>query len=217
MATPVKGELDLTRYATAEEIKAREDGTEAVPKVPTERAGNNSLWVPHTRHDYYRILDHGIRPRTRGVVIHVNDGTFPGTLDWFKGGSGGVGTHFEIGSTKEGAVQLLPLNRKCWGAVEANADTVQFEHAGFGRSRDEWLKQRAGEIELSAHRVAWVLHRFNLGAPHVSLHDTGRGNIWPHAAGGSAWGGHTDCPGSHFPWDVWERICKRAYADHWGR
>jgi N-acetyl-anhydromuramyl-L-alanine amidase AmpD len=165
------------------------------------------LWLPNTTRHPIAKLDHGPRSETRGVVIHVNDGTFDGTISWFEGGAGGVGAHLEIGSDR--VWQLADLRSKCWHAVDANAFSIGFEHAGFGRSRDEWLK--AGhELAYSANRAAWVLHEYNLGHPSYGH------NIWPHSWGGVNWGNH-DCPGPAFPWDVWMRLAHDAYYGHWGR
>lgn len=167
------------------------------------------IWLPHTERRIYSELDHGPRASTRGVVIHVNDGTMPGTLAWWHDRrDGGVGAHVEIGPDR--VVQVVPLNHKCWHAVNANANTIGIEHAGMGRqSRDAWL--HAGqELAFSANRVAWILHEFELGRPRRGV------NIFAHSDGGAAWGGHA-CPGPNFPWDVYLNMVLHAYMDHWGR
>jgi N-acetyl-anhydromuramyl-L-alanine amidase AmpD len=167
----------------------------------------SGVWLPYTTHHRMPILEHGRRPETRGVVVHVNDGTFDGTISWFSGGSEGVGAHIEVG---EGRVwQLADLNAKCWHAVDANEFAIGIEHAGFGRSRDEWLDSLQ-ELLYSANRTAWILHQYNLGKPHYGH------NIWPHSWGGVNWGNH-DCPGPNFPWDTWMEAVNDAYYGHWGR
>jgi len=167
----------------------------------------SEIWLPNTTRHPLGILDHGPRAVTRGVVIHVNVGTFAGTIDWFSGGSQGLGAHVEIGSDR--VWELVPLNHVAWHAVDANAFSVGFEHAGYGRTRAEWL-DAGHELAYSANRAAWVLHQWKLGAPHYGH------NVWPHSWGGVAWGNH-DCPGPHFPWDVWLRLANDAYNGHWGR
>jgi len=96
-----------------------------------------------------------------------------------------VGAHVEIGSDR--VYQLVPLDHVAWHAVDANAFSVGFEHAGYGRSRAEWL-DAGHELAYSANRAAWVLHQWKLGAPRYGH------NVWPHSWGGVAWGNH-DCPG----------------------
>jgi N-acetyl-anhydromuramyl-L-alanine amidase AmpD len=152
------------------------------------------------------ILDHGRRAETRGVVIHVNEGTFDGTIEWFSGGSEGVGAHLEVGSDR--VYQLVDLDHVCWHAVDANAFSIGIEHAGFGRSRAEWL-DAGHELAYSANRASYILRHYRLGEPRYGV------NIWPHSWGGVAWGNH-NCPGPAFPWDVWMRMCADAYHGSWG-
>lgn len=194
---------------------------------------STSLWVPETVQRYVPLLDHGPRAETRGVVLHVNAGFWSGTENFFSNGerypygSEGVGAHFEIGGrglngkpsnsiyADHGCVQFVPLDRVTWHAVEANGFAIGVEHAGWGRSRDEWLKLHYNLIGNSAYRVAWIHHRFGLGPPVVSRDDPGKGTVWPHSCGGEAWGGHGECPGEFFPWDIWEPWCQKAYKERW--
>jgi N-acetylmuramoyl-L-alanine amidase-like protein len=188
---------------------------------------NTALWVPQTQQSYAGILDHGIREVTHGIVIHVNAGYYHGTESFFTNGepepygSQGVGAHFEIGGKVTPGIygdgpplQFLPLNRVAWHAVEANAFAIGMEHAGFGSSLAEWEKTHYNMIGNSAYRCAWILRRYGLGPPDISLTNPSRGNIWPHSCGGEAWGGH-DCPGPYFPWDLWLDFANKAYKVKW--
>lgn len=167
----------------------------------------NGVWLPNTTRHRMPNIEHGRRPETRGVVIHVNDGTFDGTIAWFGGGAGGVGAHIEVGEDR--VWQLADLNAKCWHAVAANHFAIGIEHAGFGRSADEWLDNPI-ELHYSANRCAWILHEYKLGRPAYGH------NIWPHSWGGIDWGNH-DCPGPHFPWRQYMELVNDAYYGHWGR
>jgi hypothetical protein len=168
------------------------------------------IQLPATTQHHLHNIEHGRRATTRGIVIHVNEGYFQGTIDWFASGSGGelLGAHLEIGDRQ--VAQLADLDAVCWHAGAANGFAIGFEHKGFGRTREEWLT--AGhELTYSANRAAWCLHQYNLGPPRYGH------NIWPHSWGGADWGGHPDCPGHAFPWDIWLPSCADAYYGHWGR
>lgn len=179
----------------------------------------SGVWVPYTLPHYLPAIDQGPRPATRGIVIHVNAGTYDGTISWFTGGSGGtgVGAHMEIGGHGHPPVQFLPLDHKAWHAGSANADTIGIEHVGYGSSAAEWEKTNFNMIGNSAYRAAWILRHFGLGPPDISLTDGAKGNVWPHACGGTAWGGHPLCPGEFFPWQLWEQECAKAYRARWPR
>ncbi len=168
---------------------------------------SRGVWLPNTTRHPLAVLDHGPREETRGIVIHVNVGTFEGTIDWFSGGSEGVGAHIQVGADR--VFQLVDLNEVCWHAVDANAFAIGIEHAGYGRTRAEWL-DAGHELAYSANRAAWILHQYKLGHPQYGH------NIWPHSWGGINWGNH-DCPGPAFPWDVWLKLATDAYYGHWGR
>lgn len=211
---------DPTQYATALELAQPAPAPLRPAELPPglvaralghlqPRRWDSSWWVPTIHHNYYSELDHGYRSATRGVVLHVNDGYYQGTLDFFHN-NGGVGAHFELGFQKGQSTQLVPLNRVCWHAVQANAFSIGVEHAGFGRNRAEWLQNGEREIRASAQIVSWILHRYNLGPPKRHT------NIFFHSDGGASWGGHA-CPGAAFPYDVWERLCRHYFDTHWMR
>lgn len=198
------------------------------------RLVGTAAWVPDTPERYAGILDHGTRSETRGVVMHVNSGYWGGTVGFFTNGlaepwgSEGVGAHFEIGGAgingrpsssiyaDHGPLQFLPLDAVAWHAVDANAFSIGVEQAGFGASVYEWEKTHYNEIGQAAYRVAWILRRYGLGPPEISLTSPAKGNVWPHSCGGLSWGGH-DCPGPHYPWDLFLKYCRKAYKQKWPR
>jgi hypothetical protein len=98
--------------------------------------------------------------------------------------------------------------------VTANATTVGVEHAGFGESPEEWEKTHYNMIGNSAYRCAWILRRYDLGPPVISLTNPNHGNVWPHSCGGESWGGH-QCPGPNFPWQLWLDETTKAYNSKW--
>ncbi len=180
---------------------------------------SGSVWAPGVTQLYTPHLDQGPRSKTSGVVIHVNAGTYPGTLSWFgagngPGGSGDIGAHFEIGGNNDGPiVQMVPLNRIAFHAGDANAYTIGVEHVGLGGSEpaSDWLQTNYDVIGSSASLVGWILKQYNLGPPNVSLTNPSVGNVWPHSCGGASWGGHPLCPGENFPWTQWTAACLAAY------
>jgi N-acetyl-anhydromuramyl-L-alanine amidase AmpD len=237
MGSIISADVDLTRFATADEIA--EASLEASQPVLADAPGasgvdvglppdlqvpdpllpeplpdqqisqpEQGVWLPNTAVHRIPLIEKGLRPRTTAIVIHVNDGYFDGTIQWFSGGAHGVGAHVEIGNDR--VWQLASLDQKCWHAVDANAFSIGFEHAGFGKqSRSDWLG--AGhELAFSANRASWVLHEYSLGEPKLNH------NIFPHSYGGASWGGHA-CPGANFPWKEWLAMCHDAYHAHWGR
>lgn len=162
--------------------------------------------LPATPYRYIPSIDHGTRIGTEYVVIHDIEGSAESAENYFKGGSRGVGAHVIIGTKLGQVVQTVPLENKCWHAVQANTYGIGFEHEGHSYdSRRTWIGRRTQRV-MSANRAAWCCYHFKLGEPEWGK------NIRTHASGGAAWGNHND-PGPGFPVDLYMAAAKRAYKN----
>lgn len=169
--------------------------------------------IPSTPQHRIARIDHGVRSRTKGVVIHVMAGTLAGTLDWWaKSGHEADGAHLCIGIGK--VVQTADLNAICWhapgdnskmpGTQDGNHEWVGFEHEGGGSDpRRVWVFRRKQRI-MSANRCAWVLYHFDLGEPEWNK------NVAEHSDFPE--GGHP-CPGPGFPKDLYIKAAQRAHKN----
>lgn len=170
-----------------------------------------SVWLPATTKHPIGVIDHGAKPRTEGVVLHIAQGSFDGTVSWFENPNRPelTGAHVLVGDTK--VWQFAALDRKVWHAGAANDHLVGFEHSGTTkRTHEQWMVEHHSELVRSANRASWILHEYNLGRPKYGK------NIFKHSDGGAAWGGHP-CPGENFPLPEWVDLCMDAYLGHWGR
>lgn len=161
--------------------------------------------LPNTPLDRIRRIEHGKRRRTRGVVIHVIDGTASSARWWFKDprNNDRVGAHLIIGL--KSAIQVADLDAVCFHARGANSDWIGFEHEGLGgQSAARWSARRT-QRKVSANRAAWVCYHYGLGTP------TWGKNIRPHASFPA--GGHPGCPGKHFPKRLYIMAARRAYKN----
>lgn len=170
----------------------------------------NTMFMPNTEKHLIKRIDHGPIRTVEFVVIHINEGTTPGTFGWWaQAGHEADGAQVQISKSGK-AYQTMGLNRKAWHAGDANDRAIGIEHEGF--SRDTHPKDTRPRVQLhaSANRVAWILHECKLGRPR---HGT---NVFGHGDGGAAWGGHPLCPGP-WPWAEYMELCMTAYMEHWGR
>lgn len=161
--------------------------------------------LPNTPYRYCKLADHGPRGHTKGVVIHDIEGTAASAEAWFRNPqAGGIGAHVIVGL--DTVVQLVDLDRKCWHAVGANTNYIGIEHEG--RASDSlvtWVKRRR-QRKLSANRTGWICFHYRLGLPKRGV------NVFAHADGGEAWGGHHD-PGKGFPWLLYIAAARRSYRN----
>ncbi|WP_246422086.1 peptidoglycan recognition protein family protein [Nocardiopsis mwathae] len=127
----------------------------------------------------------GISPRI--VVVHIMEGTLTGTDSWFRQSRARASSHF--GTGKNGALyQWVDTANRAWAQAAGNSFCISIENEGKGGDR-----LTDAQLDRNAEILAWA-HRTH-GIPLQRTNSTsGRGLGW-HGMGGSAWGGHTSCPG----------------------
>lgn len=170
--------------------------------------------LPSTRQHRISKLEHGLRRSTKGVVIHVMDGTLTGTLAWWARPANvpAIGAHVAIGKSE--AVQTANLDAICYHApgdnmVEpgiqfGNSSFVGIEHEGGGfDSKAKWLG-RSKQLSLSANRTAWILYHYKCGRPKWNH------NVVRHANFSGTT--HKNCPGAGFPVWPYMVLVHAAYA-----
>ena len=144
----------------------------------------NAQWKPLSPGNY--TPGNVTRP-PRGMVLHIAEGTsLSGVWSW-QNGQHDVSSYFIVG--KDGTTwQAVDLTDKAWTQSAGNTEWVGVENCGF---HTEALTPE--QVEANAHLLAWLHTEW--AVPLVTTDDpNGRGLGW-HGMGGTAWGGHTGCPG----------------------
>src|SRR3954462_4125630 len=80
-------------------------------------------WRPTTHHG-------GAMNEYRGLVLHIAEGYYEGTIAWQKGDNG-VSSHFVIGREHSEAAQLVDTGLTAWTQREGNGEWLSAEFAGF--------------------------------------------------------------------------------------
>ncbi|WP_223182466.1 peptidoglycan-binding protein [Streptomyces sp. CBMA370] len=123
-----------------------------------------------------------------GVVIHIMDGSLAGTDSWFRNTSAQASSHFGTGRAGQ-LYQWVDTSDRAWAQAGGNRTWLSVENEGRGGDA-----LTADQITRCAEVLAWA-HKTH-GVPlQLASGPSGRG-LGYHAMGGSAWGGHTSCPGS---------------------
>ncbi len=122
-----------------------------------------------------------------GVTLHIMAGTLEGTDAWFHNSRAQASSHF--GTGKAGQLrQWVDSRDKSWAQAEGNPHWISIENEGRGGD-----KLTDAQLDRCAEVLAWA-HKTH-GVPlQVTSSPNGRG-LGHHAMGGSAWGGHSACPG----------------------
>lgn len=123
-----------------------------------------------------------------GVVVHIAEGTFEGTISWERNPSSNISSHFVV--AKDGRIaQMLDTRDRSWCQAVGNSQWISVECEGYHT-------QALTSAQVVA--VARILAKANAvyGVPLFNTSSTTVRGLGHHAMGGAAWGGHYDCPGS---------------------
>lgn len=131
----------------------------------------------------------GLRTRTRGAVLHVNDGPDVSLWSWVNNPSSDMSCHFQV--RVDGTIeQYLDTTELSWCQRSGNNDWISIEmptHPDTGMS--------SAQIAAAARILAW-LHQLYGFPLQLTSDPYGAGLGWHGmgAAAGVDWG-HPDCPG----------------------
>lgn len=130
----------------------------------------------------------GGQTQVRGVVVHIMAGTLAGTDSWFRNPKAKASSHF--GTGKNGALyQWVDTADRAWAQAAGNTSWLSVENEGQG---GDTLTDK--QLDRNAEVLAWAHKTY--GVPLQVADSPSERGLGYHAMGGSAWGGHTSCPGS---------------------
>jgi N-acetylmuramoyl-L-alanine amidase len=165
-----------------------------VPRTfsPEARGYRRAIWRPAHRRNYSN--------RNRGpknidlVVIHIAEGSYSGTISWFKKQRAKASAHYVVGG-KGKVAQCVRDEDIAWhaGNWTYNRRSIGIEHAGFASDRDAW----EGKYPTSAKLSAFLSRRYGIPVDrdHFVLHRNVPGVT-------------KSCPGPHFDYDRYVRLVK---------
>lgn len=129
----------------------------------------------------------------RGLILHIAEGSFDGTIAWCKNPNSNVSTHFV--TARDGRVaQMIDTRVAAWTQRAGNGHWVSVENEGFSPG-----PLSAEQVEACAQLLAW-LHAEHDVPLQIATSPDGRG-LGHHSMGtaregwtGPTWG-HEFCPG----------------------
>jgi hypothetical protein len=130
-----------------------------VPHIYTAQSSadyGRALWRPAYRGNYTQA-NRGA-PRIDFIVIHIAQGSYSGTINWFQNPRAEVSAHYVIG--RRGSVAQCVHNEDiAWhaGNWRFNKKSIGIEHAGYASQR--WTDRM---YHSSAKLSAYLCRRFNI-------------------------------------------------------
>jgi hypothetical protein len=134
----------------------------------------------------------------RGLVLHIAEGYYQGTIAWQRNKANKVSSHFVAGRDQHQLAQLVDTDVQAWTQRAGNEDWLSLECAGFTlghrlhKTHPGWERLSDWQIQCAALLLVRMHHQY--GVPlQLATSPAGRG-LGHHSMGGVPWG-HLDCPG----------------------
>ena len=188
---------------------------ERVELSPQPEAETQAIPEPRIKADYGRARWFGnngknFSRRDRGskiidkIVIHVAQGTYSGTLDWFRHPKCQSSAHYTV--AKKGAIgQSVREDDIAWhaGWWETNQHSIGIEHAGY-IGNPAWFTRKM--YHASARLTAYISKRY--GVPLDRRHVISHAQVPGCSGPGGGISCHVD-PGRHWNWERYMRLARR--------
>lgn len=126
----------------------------------------------------------------RGVVLHIAEGSYGGTISWQQNPTSDVSSHFIKGKNDGEECQMVDTGTTAWTQKSGNGKWISIENAGSVPD-----KLTASQVEFAAQILARA-HR-EYGVPlQIATSPNGRG-LGHHSMGCDYDWGHCSCPGTN--------------------
>ena len=123
------------------------------------------------------------------IVIHTTQGSYAGTISWFKNPASDVSAHYVVRSADGEITQMVDDRDKAWHASCYNTRAIGIEHEGFVADPDTWYTEAM--YTKSAALTAWLANKWGVAIDrsHIVGHyqvgctthtDPGPGWDWTH-------------------------------------
>ena len=124
-----------------------------------------------------------------GIVLHLQEGYESGSEAWFRNPRSRASSH--LLNPKTGPLrQMVDFDDKAWAEVDGNKNWISIENEGF---QGEALTE--SQLANIVNFFIWAHNQDTDSFPYVLTDDVNKRGLGWHGMGGTAWGGHYNCPG----------------------
>ncbi|WP_233712034.1 N-acetylmuramoyl-L-alanine amidase [Kribbella turkmenica] len=179
---PKKVTPDRGAYATVAPLGTRTPASVAAVDYP------GAIWNAASGSNY-RV---GRTEAISTIVVHVTQGSYAGTISWFKNPSSQVSAHYVVRSSDGQVTQMVAEKDTAWHVRSANPYTIGIEHEG-------WVDQPSWFTDAMYRSSAALTRNIadRRGIPKDRAHIKGHNEIPGND--------HTD-PGPHWNWNYYMEL-----------
>src|SRR5688572_14937774 len=145
-------------------------------------------WVPAYSGNY-QVASRGVGD-INSIIVHDTEGSYAGTLSWFKNPDANVSAHYVIRSSDGHIAQMVDEKNIAWHIACFNTNSIGLEHEGYASKPEQWFTEAmyAESAKLAAYLADKYMIKKEHGpiqghgeAPDCSTHtDPGPGWKWDH-------------------------------------
>lgn len=146
-------------------------------------------WIPAYSGNY-STANRGVGD-IKYIVIHDTEGSYNGTVSWFKNSAANVSSHYLLRSSDGHVAQMVDEKDVAWHDGCFNTNSIGIEHEGYASKPEVWFTEAM--YAESAKLVAYLADKYNIPRTHTPSSIMGHGEA-PDCSD------HTD-PGPGWNWD----------------
>jgi N-acetyl-anhydromuramyl-L-alanine amidase AmpD len=173
---------DRGSYANVAPLGTRTKASLAAADYP------GAIWNPASTSNY----SVGRTSAISTIVVHVTQGSYAGTISWFKNASAQVSAHYVVRSSDGQITQMVAEKDTAWHVRSANPYTIGIEHEGFV-DQPSWFTDAM--YRASAALTKNIAER--RGIPKDRAHIVGHNEVPGND--------HTD-PGPNWDWNYYMQL-----------
>ncbi len=138
----------------------------------------------------YGVANRGVGD-IKYIVVHDTEGSYAGTLSWFKNSASNVSSHYVLRSSDGHIAQMVDEKNVAWHDACFNSQSIGLEHEGYANKPEVWFTEAM--YAESAKLSAYLADKYNIEKKHGPTAIMGHGEA-PDCSD------HTD-PGPGWKWD----------------
>lgn len=172
-------------------VGARRDATTPGFATTTQAVSGYPMaeWIPAYSGNY-TTSNRGVGD-VKYIVVHNTEGSYNGTISWFKSSEANVSAHYLLRSSDGHVAQMVDEKDVAWHDKCFNTYSVGLEHEGYSSKPDVWFTEAM--YMASAELAAYLADKYMIDKTHSPSTIMGHGEA-PDCSD------HTD-PGPGWKWE----------------
>ncbi|HET7035319.1 MAG TPA: N-acetylmuramoyl-L-alanine amidase [Thermomicrobiaceae bacterium] len=168
-----------------------------------------TLWLPASSQNY-EAANRPVDGPIDLIIIHVTEGSYTSTLNWFQDPKARVSTQYVIRSSDGQITQMVHDKDIAWhaGNADYNARAIGIEHEGY-TADGSWFTDAMYRASAALVRQLCLTYHIPMDRQHIIGHAEVPDPDHPGQYGGAS---HHDDPGLNWDWDYYMKLVNSTPA-----